>query len=103
VQFPFLLSHAHAHAHAPSACTQLPLLYAKHTVSQPRFLGVPRRPSLPDSAELPLHLADKPTDTHVAIQVMAQNSQQCLRERIFFLLDVLLIFVDFPMKVSQTT
>ena len=31
VQFPSLLSHAHAHA--PSACTQLPLLYAQHTVS----------------------------------------------------------------------
>jgi hypothetical protein len=43
------------------------------------------------------------TDTHVAIQVTAQNSQQCLRERIVFLLDVLLISVDFPMKVSQTT
>jgi hypothetical protein len=43
------------------------------------------------------------TETHVAIQVMAQSTQKCLRERIFFLLDALLIFVDFPMKVSQTT
>jgi hypothetical protein len=35
-----------------------------------------RRPSLPDSAELlQQHLAEKKTDTHVAIQVMAQNSQ----------------------------
>ena len=43
------------------------------------------------------------THTHVAIQVMAQNAQQCLRERIFFLLDVLLISVDFPMEASLTT
>jgi hypothetical protein len=40
---------------------------------------------------------------HVAIQVMAQNTQKCQRERNFFLLDALLISVDFSMKVSQTT
>jgi hypothetical protein len=96
-------AHAHAHAHVPPAYPQPPLLYTKHRISQVRFLGVPRRPSLPDSAELLQHLADRQTDTHVAIQVMVRNSQQCLRERIFFLLDVLLISVDFPMKVSQTT